>query len=218
MLIVYRWCWFLVTRRWCIVGLAGLTVGIYGAIETNLAAKTAAVPEPVQVADLEAGKLPPQPYVELDRHAALHPLATWHEKRGRVRKLVVPIVSPQHPFVAALQAASPARSGAQVDPAGVEPLVFVQRRGSGSAQDLPKRVAVGDRAVGILFRYDELADDEQRLVARHAPRDRLDRVVVIELDRHPKPLAVCVGLLLAGMGASFVAVRLFFRPRAGADG
>lgn len=218
MLIVYRWCWFFVTRPWCIVGLAGLTFGIYGAIETNLAAKSAAVPEPVKVADLEAGKLPAQPYVDLDRHAVLYPLATWREKDGRVQKVVVPIVPPEHPVVAALQAASPARSGAQVDLAGVAPLVFVQRRGSGGAQDVPKRVAVGDRAVGMLFRYDELADDEQRLVAQHAPRGRLDRVVVIELDRHPKPLAVCVGLLLAGMGASFLAVRLFFRPRAGANG
>lgn len=207
MLIVFRW--------WYFVGIAGLVLAVKGGIELNLASKVADEPQVVQLADLENGVAPDQPFVKIETHYAAFDRAVYFERKGRITELVYPIVSEQHPW--SLQCGE--LIDKYGDPAKVpvgevprlEPLVLVTTSRFKRTSEVPE---AGDQpaAMGILERYGELSSDTRELVDMLSPLRR-DRVFVIELGRTPMSGLVALVMLLGGLSLIGWAISLFFGKR-----
>ena len=210
MLIVFRWWYFL--------GVTGLVLLGVGIAEIRIATRTATEPEAIRVQELEGGKLPTQPYVRLDAHYAVFESTVYEHKRERIKDLIYPVVSEQHPWSLAWQRLQEKYSSPDQIPTGeipaLEPIrVLMLSDRFDKVDDIPDSGRDEPAAEGILFTWDELDSGERDLVEMLVSGPAAEQVVVLDLDRKPRSLAFSIGMLISGVVASFFAVGMFFKPK-----
>lgn len=199
---------FIIFRWWYFAGIAGIGLTIYGGVETKLALQSSSEPIAVTIDDLDSGTPLAQPFVRLGAHVALEPLGVARRaKRSKTSKVVYPLVGVEHPIVRAL--ADRPRTKSEL-PGFADCHVFALRQGT----VLSTAARTGEGLEGTVFDFEELSTEERNLVTLAVPSVDRAAVRVLEVGRRPKPLALVIGSLLAGITLVGLAIRLFRGVRA----
>ncbi len=207
----------IVFRRWYFVGVTGLALTIWGAVEAKHSTRSKSEPIDVEIEALHDGDDLEQPYVRLGRHIALHDQTImWGPERGdRIDWVLYPIVPSEHPYVAALDRISERYEAGDEVPEAEWPVLwgvnaFVLCKQWGDESQVPLQSEAEHNVEGIVFTWDDLDKDEKdglRMLCRDLDKSR---VRVLEFGRRPKPFWVMALLGTAGVLLLGLAVKLFF--------
>lgn len=205
MLIVFRW--------WYFAGVLGLALLIYGGSEARLALQSTSEPVAISFADLEKNDLGAMRHVRLGQHVALEALGVSLTRGSRetVEKVAYPLLAIDDPYLQRVAALDPSKE--QKVPDLNDAHVIAVRSVVSDNGELRDTFETVDAVEGVLFDYAALDLDERKLVDALAPQVAHGRVRIIEIGRHPKPLALAIAIAIVGLASLGLAIRLFRGPR-----
>lgn len=216
MLILFRWWYFL--------GVGGLFATGFGAVELRHALANSGEPVAIELAELEVGVAPAQPFVRIGAHLALYPHLAFETRQrrggntgpdGKITKSCYPIVSAGHAYLQAWERVSERYPTEDIPDAEVPKLagvrVFVFDTRWTERTQLPTAFTRGDMIEGILTPVPDLRPDERELLTLAADGPVDSTTYLLEAGRRPRSVATCVQYLAVGLGLLAVAVWRFFR-------
>jgi len=219
--------------------LAALLMALGGALsclglkEYSLCRGTTAEPVLVDLADIEAGRVPASNYLRIGPHIALLPAAVYRYRcepcaRGAAADdapLVAcyyPIISRSHPFVARLGQLEH-RYGDLAKAAKTHPLprldrfaVLVKTSEYRRVSEIPKDAEPRDGLCGMVInRVESLGAEEERFLQAGFPDAHLERVLIVEQGRTPSSFARSLAMIGSGALLVLAGLRLFWRRGVG---
>ncbi len=173
-------------------------------------------PQPVELAEIEAGRVPDNTHLQIDAHWIMgHELVFQYTDDGEVTDATkidhsyYPALSPQHPFFLKVAELAEAHGGLEQIPDEVFPEVerfslLVKTERYESVGELPDAAwDVAEPVSGLLVnRIRKLGKDERELLAQSFPGLDLGRVLILEEGRKPASAGWAFGLM--GGGAALV--------------
>jgi len=207
MLIIFRWWYFL--------GIGGIGLTAFGAVETGHELDSEPEPALVSLAALESGAAPPQPYVRLGANLAMYPMLAYQERSGRIENVCYPLISEDHAYVQAWRKLAERYGDADVPPGEVPVLdgvrVYAFDKQWKQLADLPSDTATNESLEGLLFPVKKLGDKERQLLVTSSGRPVQSDVLVLEVGRKPRSLLTCIQFLAVGVALLVLAVLRFFK-------
>jgi hypothetical protein len=205
----------------CLVGLGMIGCGVSGYARSR---EAEVPPVDVDLADLEAGKPPPQQRIRVGRHVLLYPAVVYNyytrddsKNNPRVNDCLCPIVSEDNPWLKRLAEAGEDAPEEVTRPRPGEVTVVLRMRSFDRVSDIPTSVVTRESAVVFVSERSLPVKKERELLANQLPGIDTSRLTVLEERRRPPG----AGWSLAQIGGGvlmFVPMLLwmFWPRRAGA--
>lgn len=210
MIIVWRWWYFL--------GIAGIVLVTWGAVETGHATASGAEPADVAVAALQRGDGGTQPFVRIGEHVALygHAVGWGDEDNDRLDWSIYPIIAKDHAYLAAWHALDERYPNPDDIPESEYPRldgvnVFVMTERWKTVDDMQDGSELVSGLEGLLFEYEKMDKDEIGALRSIQPSLDQAHVRLLEEGRRPRPLWLCLTLGVGGVLLIGQAVRSFRR-------
>lgn len=206
--------------------IGGGVLAWFGFQEFRVASGTSSAPQKVELADLENGEVPENPYVRIGEHTRLYPAAVLYVKTNReiqgqppnstkVEYTYYPIISASHPFIVGLDQLAEKHGGLEnvPDEAQFPPLddfeVVVKTKKFKTYGAVPDLIEAGDSIEGLIInRIASLDDEDAKLLTENFPAVDVDKLIILEEDRKPMSAVAYFGMMLGG--AALIIVGIFF--------
>ncbi|MAG33166.1 MAG: hypothetical protein CL908_19990 [Deltaproteobacteria bacterium] len=213
--------------------VGGLFAGFLGYQELGLAQQASALPQPIELVDLESGQAPPNIHVQLGHHwkvwdELIYSYRTEKEDEEvgpatRIDYSYFPIISEEHPYSQAFNRLAERYESLDQVPEAEWPrlkdfAVLVRSEAFSVVGKLPGDEGWGEaeQMVGLIVNdIHRLKSDEKSLLSQSYPSLDLDKVLILEEGRQVESLAYCLGIMTLGAGLVITGGVLIFRSTTG---
>lgn len=203
-------------RLFLLMFVGGIMVIFHGYEELKLSRKSATAPIKIELAAIEAGKLPAQANIVIGEHLRLYPASVYSfsRKKGesgqpgpgtRVNYLYYPVLSADHPFLKEMQSLIEKYGALDKVPSGVKRpqltdfAVLVKSQSKWTIGEIPNTWVKKPTVSGLVVNdVDPLKDKETALIRETFPRFDVTRTLVLEEGREPKPFAYSLAMFVIG--------------------
>lgn len=172
--------------------LGSLGLVVYGCDEYRVGRGAAAEPVPVDLADLEAGKLPTQNHVRIGRHVPIYDRAICSLFKSQKDSPDPLLVSTLYPIV----------SPGKIAGWDGKVTVLVETRRFKQMSKIPKHNGgVEDSIDGMLVNsIRSLGTDEARLIREGLPDQDTEKILIVEENRRPTEASRAFWIMGGGIG------------------
>ena len=195
---------------------AGGVIAWLGYNEFRLSEHATESPQPVELAEIEAGRVPDNPHLEIGPHWRMYQeLLFRYEASGEatddtpIEYAYYPVLSAEHPYFRALDDAREEgiEQIANDFPTVQSFSVLVKTKQFKTVGSLPEGWGKGEPVSGLVVnRIYKLKKDEAELLALSFPGVDLDHVLVLQEGRTPTSRMLVFALLGGGAGTSLAGV------------
>ncbi len=209
----------------------GCLLVFIGFREFRVSGGTTAKPAAVDLAALERDEATDNNHVQIGEHVAVYGTAVYEYEESRfaagepgpdtkVNHCYYPIISPEHPFIEALNKLVEEHGGLDNLPDEVsfpeiaDFAVLVKTRRFKTVGAIPGGLADEASVQGLVInRIASLGDEEEKLVKESFPSINLETVLILEEGRKPASLGKSLGMLFGGLALAVLGLGLFIAGR-----
>ena len=210
--------------------IGGCVLAFFGIQEYRVSMGTSAEPELVDLHALETGAEISNNHVKVGEHVAVFGACVYEYEESslggmndssKVTHLYYPIISDEHDFFQAINRLAekygdpfdaPDAEWPDID----EFAVLVKTKRFSTIGSIPDGLQDEGEVQGLVVnRISSLDSEEKQLVNQSFPRLDLNKVLILEQDRHPASLAKSLGMIAGGMVMVLISIGSFFIGRGG---
>ena len=202
-----------------LIVLGGFLVYL-GYQEFTLASKASPEPVLVEMASLEAGEIPEERHLRIGQHWAVYPywVGYGEEDTDQLDYVYYPIISEQHPFNLAVDAAIAEHGDGNVPPEEWPVFescaVLVKTKDYARVGEVPDGWDQPDSVQGLVINGAHRFNQELgEILQTDFPKIDLDRVVVLERGRLPQPMTTTYAMMGGGALLVVAGLGLIIRRR-----
>lgn len=171
--------------------IAGGALGFWGFQEYRVGVKSSPTPEKVRLADIEAGKIPDNNFLEIGPHVRMYSelVYRYSYKRGE-SSTVTNGTTVDYTYYPIATAVGSGRFS-----------VLVKTKAYRNVGSLPQiRNANFPSITGLVIsEIESLKSDEEKLIHESFPGVDLSKILILEENRKPKPVMVSLGIAVGGV-------------------
>lgn len=198
--------------------VGGGALVFFGIQEIRVAQGTTAEPVPVKLEDLESAKATvTNPHIVIGEHYADFWDCVYHYKQSKYDRsepgpttkidyLYYPIVSPEHPYVAQVDAFMKKYADSPTAPPDSEfpkldkVAVMVKSTGIATLGDIPGEVVATPEIRGLVInKISSISKEEADLIKQGYPAFDPENVILLQAGRAPKPLIMSIAMIAGGV-------------------
>jgi hypothetical protein len=213
-----------------VVAVLGGMLAFFGYQEWRVSQGTTPEPIDVVLADVEAGNAPPNSHWKLGEHVAIYNAGVYQYKQSKyatgepgpdakVDYYYYPVLSSGHPFLVKLGELAEQNGGVANIPDDQIPAmndfaVLVKTKKFGTIGSIPDEWAAEGNLQGLVInQITSLDNKEEELLRQGFPGLNTEKLLLLEADRHPAPIAKSGGMILGGSVLALGAVGWMFAGR-----
>lgn len=210
--------------------IGGCVLAFFGVQEYRVSMGTSAEPEMLNLHELETGSEISNNHVKVGAHVAVFGACVYEyeessfggmDDNSKVTHLYYPIISDEHEFFAAIDRLAEKYGDPFNAPDSEWPdiddfAVLVKTKRFPTIGSIPDGLQDEGEVQGLVVnRISSLDAEEKGLVQQSFPRLDLNKVLILEQDRHPASLAKSLGMIAGGALMVLIAIGSFFVGRGG---